>query len=197
MEAIDRFSPERGVKFETYALSRIKGAMLDGLRAYDWVPVSARQRAKELEGAFARVEARLGRSATDQEVAEELGLTPSQMGERLKEVAATAVISLEDLLGSAGEGSALKHRFLAASDGAGADPVAQAEYQELKRILAQAVAGLPYKERLVVSLYYHEGLTAKEIARVMGLSQSRISQLHSKAILRLRGKLAKSRGELM
>lgn len=194
MDALEKFDSSRGIKFETYALARIKGAMLDGLRAMDWVPASLRQKAKGLEKAIEEVESRLGRSATDEEVAAYLQIDVAELEKRLLEVAAISLISLEDVWDREEKSSRRVIDVLA--DSRAENPEEALHLNEVKGLLAAAIESLPEKERLVVTLYYYEGLTAKEIARVLGVSQSRVSQLHSKAILRLRGKLARSKRNL-
>jgi len=194
MEAVDRFLPERGVKFETYAVARIRGAILDGLRAFDWVPVSVRQRTREVERAFAAVERREGRAATDEEVREYLGLSEEEYQQRLRETIATSLFSLDELWGKTDEKPSLGE---ALADEAAVSPEEYAEMEDVKRQLAKAIDELPEKERLVIALYYYEGLTAKEIALTLRLSQSRISQLHSKAVMRLRGKLSRVKASIL
>jgi RNA polymerase sigma factor for flagellar operon FliA len=196
MEAIERFVPERGVRFETYAVARIRGAMLDGLRALDWVPTSVRQRTKEIERAYQQLEAKLGRAATDEEIAGHLGITMDKLQGRLKETAGTSLLSLDELLSDEPNSTGRRNGWALADDSVN-PPDVQAEIEDVKRVLAEAIEVLPEKERLVVALFYYEGLTAKEIAEVMELSQSRISQLHSKAIMRLRGKLARDKMSLL
>lgn len=191
INAVERFDHTRGVKFETYAITRIKGSILDGLRSMDWVPSSLRQRAKELEDAYARLENRLGRSATDEEVAKELGADPDDVGKLVSDLSRTHLLSLEEMwpAGDGDEGEfSLKDLI---GDEKAEDPFESAAASEIKDVLGQAITMLPEKEKLVVTLYYYEGLTAKEIGEIMGLSVSRISQLHSKALLRLRGKLGR------
>lgn len=190
MEAIERFSPERGVKFETFAIARIKGAILDGLRAADWVPSTVRQRVKALEKAYRETEAKLMRAATDKEVAETLGITETQMRKRLNEAQWCSMLSLDDVLGSEDVGDeTVRTGISSLVDRDGLSPDVWAELSDVKRALAKAIDALPEKERLVVCLYYYEGLTVKEIGEVMGLSQSRVSQLHTRAIMRLRGRM--------
>lgn len=196
MEAIERFLPERGVRFETYAISRIRGAMLDGLRSLDWVPTSVRQKAKEIERAYSEVEAKLGRAASDEEIANHMGISLERFHVRLQQTAGTCLVSLDEIMGD--EDTSSSHRYAPClADDSLPRPDVQAEIEEIKRILAEAIDALPEKERLVVALFYYEGLTAKEIAKVMKLSQSRISQLHGKAILRLRGRLAREKASIM
>lgn len=190
MEALDRFDHLRGIKFETYAISRIKGAIWDGLRAMDWVPYSIRQKAKELEKAFSKLEFSLGRSATDQEVCQAMGLTATQFQKLLLETNSTTLLSLDEQLGSENGDEGLRLLDLI-QDPQAEDPISAAEYQEIKNTLAEAIDKLPERERLVVALYYYEGLTLKEIGQVLGVTESRVSQMHSKAILRLRGRLSR------
>lgn len=194
MEAIERFDPRRGVKFETYAAQRVRGAILDGLRAETWAP-ALRQKARQLEEAYARLEGELGRSPTDAELARFLNLTPEELARREAEVGAAVLLSLEEgLTGPGGERMPAAERL---ADDQVADPAQAALALERRELLAEAIARLSEKEQLVVTLFYYEGLTAKEIAAVMGLSVARISQLHSKAILRLRGRLARQKQHLM
>lgn len=195
MNAVDRFDHLRGIKFETYAITRIKGAILDGLRAMDWVPSSLRQRAKEMEDAYWRLESRLGRSATDEEVAAELGLAQDEFQRLLQDLSRSQILSLDEIWAGEGEEGEFTLKDLIADEHA-EDPFASAALAEVRRGLAEGIEKLPEKERLVVTLYYFEGLTAKEIGEVMRLSVSRISQLHSKALLRLRGRLGRVRRAL-
>lgn len=196
INAVERFDHTRGIKFETYAITRIKGAVMDGLRAMDWVPSSLRQRAKELEEVYWRLESRLGRSATDEEVAAELGLPVDEFQRLIVGLSRSQILSLDELWSGEGDEGEFTLRDLVSDENA-EDPFSTAALTEVKRILADAIAHLPEKEQLVVSLYYYEGLTAKEISEVMGLSVSRISQLHSKALLRLRGRLSRAKKALM
>jgi len=175
------------VKFETYASLRIRGAIIDAIREQDWAPRSLRKKSRELEKAYSEIENKLGRSASDQEVAEEMGISVDELHKLLQEVNMSQMISLED--------------FLEQNHETGLDPLSlevdkerpeeRMEIIELKEILAEAIDKLPEKERLVVTLYYYEELTLKEISRIMNVSESRVSQLHTKAILRMRGKLEK------
>lgn len=195
IEAADKFDYQRKIKFETYAIARIKGAMIDGLRAMDWVPVSVRQKSKELEKAYNRIETRLGRNATDQEVAEELGITLAQFQTLLRDVSLATVLYLEDFL--PGEDGSNRRIMDLIEDEQADNALNMAEFMDTKRVLAEAISRLPEKEKLVLELYYYEGLNLKEIGAVMGLSESRISQLHSKAILRLRGRLSRRKSQLI
>jgi len=195
IEAADKFDYQRKIKFETYAIARIKGAMIDGLRAMDWVPVSVRQKSKELEKAYNRIETRLGRNATDQEVAEELGITLAQFQMLLRDVSLATILYLEDFL--PGEDGTSRRIMDLIEDEQADNALNMAEFMDTKRVLAEAISRLPEKEKLVLELYYYEGLNLKEIGAVMGLSESRISQLHSKAILRLRGRLSRRKSQLI
>lgn len=193
IDAIDKFDPSRGVKFQTYAIARIKGAILDGLRADDPAPGAWRQKAKMLERAHRELEARLGRSATAGELAAHLGLTVDGLQSWELEVSSLAVTYLDELWHPDEDGGAGLAGVDLIADPAGRDPLSAVLLEERKKILGQAIERLSEKERLVVTLYYYEGLTAKEVAQVMGLSPSRISQLHSRAIFRLRGALSRSK----
>lgn len=195
LDALERFDPTRGVKFETYATLRIRGAIIDGLRVMDWVPHSARQKVKRVQEAFAELEYKLGRSATLAEVAEFLAISVSELEELLKKGQMLTLISIDEMaVGDGGESSGSPLDILT-------DPQAQEDFntvekEEQKNILAAAIEKLPEKEKIVVALYYQEELTLKEIAAVLSLSESRISQLHSQAILRLRGRLSRQKKHL-
>lgn len=194
LDALRKFDPSRGVKFETYAFTRIRGAMLDGLREMDWVPASVRQKARQLERTFGELESRLGRAATDEELAEAMGMDAPALAELLRDVSRVTVVSLDDAAwGGEEDGDSELPLQEVVADSRADDPLESARVQERKRLLAAAIDKLPPKERIVVGLYYYDGLTATEIARVMNLSVSRISQLHSKAILRLRGRLGRQK----
>ncbi len=196
LEAIERYDPGRGVKFATYAISRIRGAVLDGLRAESWVPTSVRQKARNLERLYAEMEHRLGRSVSDEEMARELGISEEEFSNLVVEVSRGVVVSLEDVW--PGEGDPGNRSLLERiEDPDAADPLQSLQFEEKKEILAKVLAKLPEKEKLVVTLYYYEGLTVKEIAEVMGISSSRVSQLHGKAILRLRGHLSRMKSILV
>lgn len=184
MDAIDRFDIDRNIKFETYAGVRIRGAMLDYLRAKDWIPVTMRQKIRKYEQTVYRLESELGRSATDKEVSEALNITLEELQTLVGQCNAATVIPLEEYL---------KTDSPEATD---ANPADTAEFFELKETLAKAIDRLPEKERIVVSLYYYEELTLKEISLILHLSEARISQLHTKAIFRMRSHLARVRDTL-
>ncbi len=195
LDAMERFDPSRGIKFETYAYTRVKGAILDGLRGMDWVPASLRHRAREVEAAFGRVEAREGRAAEDADVAEELGLDPADFAHLMSELERGAVLSLDEMWGEE-DGEERSLRDVVADEGA-MDPTEGAEGHERQRVLAEALEALPPRERTVLTLLYYDGLVPKEIAQVLGVSVSRISQLHSQAVLRLRGHLGQKQRSLL
>ena len=189
IDAVDKFDPEQNVKFKTYAEFRIRGAILDELRAMDWVPRSVRKKGSQLEDVYQRLQHQLGREPADEEVAEELRLPLEEFYGLLDEVKGVNLLSLDDpdnpLLGHLDSEQVLA--ALGREDGE--DPLARLGLAELRGQVAQAIAGLPEKEKLVVSLYYYDELTMREIGQVLGYTESRISQMHTKAILRLRARL--------
>jgi RNA polymerase sigma factor for flagellar operon FliA len=186
VDAIEKFEPERGLKFETYAMQRIRGAILDDLRAQDWVPRSVRGRAREVERALERLGAKLRRTPTDGELADELGLSLTELRELYAQLQLTSVVALDELA-AAGRGSTPLADIL--EDQEALDPVALLVDQDNRRQLAQAIAHLAERDRVVVTLYYFENLTLAEIGRVLGVTESRVCQLHTRAVLRLRAKL--------
>lgn len=197
IDAIEKYDHKRNIKFETYAITRIRGSMIDGLRAMDWVPVSLRQKSKELEKTYAVLEARLERAVTDQELADELGISLESLATLFRELAATTIISLDDFI-SGDDANFKKKRIIdMLEDEEAIDALDMVELAEVKSLLANSIHRLPEKEKTVVYLYYYEGLTLKEIGAVLSLSESRISQLHTKAILRLRGSLSKKKSLLL
>lgn len=189
IDAIERFNPQRGVKFETYAIARIRGSIIDGLRSMDWVPVSVRHRNRVVENTIRDLENRLGRSATDEEIARELGISVEEYNQRIQDMAGSAILSFEDIWGNQEE-SESSGKTPDIKDERAPDPLDEAEWNARREALAMAIASLPERERLVVALYYYEGLTVKEIAYIMGVSPSRVSQLHTKAVIRLRAALS-------
>lgn len=185
-DAIDRFEPERGLKFETYAMQRIRGAILDELRAQDWVPRTVRSRAREVERALERLESRLQRSATDAEVAVELGVSIADLRELYAQLQLTSVIALDELMAVGRGGRSIAETL---PDDTAQEPGAVLDSAESRRLLAEAVSQLTDRDRVVVSLYYFENLTLAEIGRVLGVTESRVCQLHTRAVLRLRSKM--------
>jgi RNA polymerase sigma factor for flagellar operon FliA len=186
VDAIEKFEPERGLKFETYAMQRIRGAILDDLRAQDWVPRSVRGRAREVERALERLGAKLRRTPTDAELADELGLSQHELRDVYAQLQLTSVVALDELA-AAGRGPTPLADIL--EDQEALDPVALLVDQDNRRQLAQAIAHLAERDRVVVTLYYFENLTLAEIGRVLGVTESRVCQLHTRAVLRLRAKL--------
>lgn len=197
VDAVEKFDPGRGVKFETYAVARIRGAVIDGLRSIDWVPRSVRQKSKELEQTIGALEAKLGRPASDQEIAEALNITVDEYHELLSEVKGVSLASLDEVWSGDPEEEGKIPFGQMIENTRSEDPTARVEDVEVKRVLAEAIDHLPERERLVVALYYYEGLTLKEIGEVLNVSESRISQIHTKAILRLRGRLGRFRESLV
>jgi len=191
IDAIEKFDVNKGVKFETYASLRIRGSIIDSIREMDWVPRSLRQKNKELERVYFEIENQLGHSATDKEVAEKLGISMDEFYKLLNDVSVSSMVSLEDFLEQNYE-IGVDHPYSRTED----KPETYIEINELKEILSDAISKLPEKEKTVISLYYFDELTLKEISSIMKVSESRISQLHTKAILRLRGKLARHRSIL-
>jgi len=194
MDAIGKYDPSREAQFKTYAEFRIRGSMLDELRAMDWIPRSVRQKANMLEGAFSRIEQELGRAASDEEVARELGMDIEEFQKFLSQSAGLALLSLDDLVDPTNpedSRSLLDHLASLDED----EPQAKLAFEELKRILGQSIDALPQRERLVLSLYYHEELTMKEVGQILDVTESRVSQLHSKAITRIKVKLKRLVGE--
>jgi RNA polymerase sigma factor FliA len=190
--AIERYDPGRDVKFETYAIARIKGAIIDELRALDWVPRSVRSRAREIERAMTELEAKLGTAPTDEQIADKIGITVAELEESLTEIARSSIAALDELWtvsGSDGDQVALIDTI---EDIEAPDPQGQLSQTEMKEAIADAIARLPEREKLVVTLYYYEELTLREIGEVLGVTESRVSQLHTKAILRLKARLAGS-----
>jgi RNA polymerase sigma factor for flagellar operon FliA len=185
-DAIARFEPGRGLKFETYAMQRIRGAILDELRAQDWVPRLVRSRAREVERALERLEGRLLRSATDAEVAVELGITVADLRELYAQLQLTSVVALDELMTVGRGGTSIADTL---PDDSVQEPGAFLDSIESRRLLAEAVSQLTDRDRVVVSLYYFENLTLAEIGRVLGVTESRVCQLHTRAVLRLRSKM--------
>ena len=184
MDALDKYDLEREVKFETYAIPRIRGAIIDELRAMDWVPRSIRSKAREVEKAQSGLESSLGREPTDAEVAERLGVNIGELHEMLTQISLVSVMALEESVGG-GEG---EQRSLidTIADMAGGQPGDDLEGQEMRMILAAAIDSLTEREKVVITLYYFEGLTLAEIGEILGVTESRICQIHTKAVGSLR-----------
>jgi RNA polymerase sigma factor FliA len=187
--AIERYDPAREIKFETYAIARIKGQIIDELRAMDWVPRSVRARARDIERAIGELESRLGRAPTDEEIAGKLGISVDELDESLGEIGRSSIAALDELWTVSGEGDQVA-LLDTIEDESAPDPQGTLSVTEQKEALADAIARLPEREKLVVTLYYYEELTLREIGEVLGVTESRVSQLHTKAILRLKAHLA-------
>jgi RNA polymerase sigma factor FliA len=188
--AIERYDPEREVKFETYAIARIRGSIIDELRAMDWVPRSVRARARDIERAVAELEGRLGRAPTDEEIAEKLGMTEEELDAGLTEISRSSIAALDELWTISSSGSDQVALIDTIADTEGPEPESALAQTELKEAIGEAIARLPEREKLVVTLYYYEELTLREIGEVLGVTESRISQLHTKAILRMKARLS-------
>ncbi len=188
IDAINRFDPSRNIQFKTFAEFRIRGAMLDELRSLDWVPRSVRKKAALIEKAYQELEQKLGRPAEDDEVAEELGISLDEFYRLLEETKNVSFIDIETIKRKIPDLNE-EDIFDLIEDPDQPDPFEDCELKELRDILAKAIDELPEKEKLVLSLYYYEGLTMREIGEILGYTESRISQLHSKALARLRAKL--------
>ena len=185
IEAIDRYDPARGVKFNTFAYYRIRGAVMDMLRELDWVPRSLRAKENDVVNAIARLEGELGRPPTEEEIAGALGISREQFDELSQEVGGSALLSLDEAMES-DSGDAYLPVGDSVPDAQTVSPEAYAEHEDQRRVLAEAIDALPENEKLVISLYYTDGLTLKEIGKVLGVTESRACQVHSRAILRLR-----------
>lgn len=193
IDAIEKYDDSRGVKFETYAITRINGAIIDALRSLDWVPRAVRQRAREIERAYQELEVQLGRLPTDSEVADKLGMPLEEYQALLQRVRGTSLLSLEEPLPSE------KGYQIPLADtlkDAGVDITANVEQNELRRALVQAVSELPPQERIVISLYYFKGQALKDIKEQLNVSESRVSQIHAQAVIHLRSLLRELRTDL-
>ncbi|GAC1324282.1 MAG: RNA polymerase sigma factor WhiG [Mycobacteriales bacterium] len=190
IDAIEKFDLARAIKFETYAISRIKGAIIDELRSIDWIPRSVRYKAREVERAYAALEGRLHRTPTEPEVAGELGISLDDLHAIFNQVSFVNVVALDELLNAGGERGDKLSLVDTLEDTKAEDPVQAFESEETKHLLAGAINTLPEREKIVVTLYYYEGLTLAEIGQVLGVTESWICQMHTKAVLQLRGKMA-------
>ncbi len=192
MAAIERYDPDRDVKFETYAMARIKGSIIDELRAMDWVPRSVRARAREIERAIAELEKQLMRAPTDEEIAAKVGLTEEELAESLNEISRSSIAALDELWTVSSTGGDQIALIDTIEDTEAPDPQSSLSATEMREAIGEAIARLPEREKLVVTLYYYEELTLREIGEVLGVTESRVSQLHTKAILRLKARLSGS-----
>jgi RNA polymerase sigma factor FliA len=188
IDAIEKFDPSRGFKFETYAIARIKGAIIDELRSIDWVPRSVRAKARAIERAYSKLENELRRTPDDAELARELGMDESELARTLSQISFVGLVALDEILAAGGERPGLGMAGGTAVAGAH-DPVEAFEVDEMKMLLADAINRVSDRERIVLTLYYYEGLTLAEIGDVLGVTESRVCQIHTKGILQLRARL--------
>jgi RNA polymerase sigma factor for flagellar operon FliA len=187
IDAIERYDPKYGVKFESYAIPRIKGAILDELRKLDWVPRSVRSKARELEKVIYELESTKGGPATDEEISKKMGVSMEEYYDVLREIGMTNLLSLDETIYNNDGSRASLHEVIEDPDVE--NPVEEMGREELKELMIKAIDDLPETERLVIALYYYEELTLHEIGQVLQLSESRISQIHTKTILSLKAKL--------
>ncbi len=195
IDAIEKFDPERNIKFETYAIARIKGAIIDELRSIDWVPRSVRAKARSVERAYAKLENTLLRTPTDTEVATELGISEAELQAIFHQISFVGVVALDEMLssgtGERGESATLGDTIPDKAEG----PVALFEGEEMKQLLAAAINRLGEREKMVLMLYYYEGFTLAQIGEVLGVTESRVCQIHTKAVLQLRSRMAEPERE--
>lgn len=185
LDAVGKFDSTKGVKFKTYAEFRIKGAMLDSLRHMDWVPRSVRKSATVLENTYVKLEKKYNRPATDEELADELDLELDDIYDMIAQANGISLLSLEMISAS----DDLRLKLIDCLTNENNNPLSILKLEEIKDIIAGSIDDLPEKEKIVVSLYYYNDLTMKEISEVLEITESRVSQLHTRAIIRLRGKL--------
>jgi len=190
IDAIEKYDAGRNIKFETYAITRIKGAIIDELRSIDWVPRSVRAKARAVEASYAKLEASLGRAPSDAEVAADLGIAEPELQAIFGQISYIGLVGLDEVVsgtrGERTESITLGETLADRGDG----PTGAFESEEMKQILAGAINRLGDREKIVLSLYYYENLTLAEIGQVLGVSESRVCQIHTKAVMQLRGKLA-------
>ena len=189
IDALEKFEPGRGNKFETYAIPRIKGAIIDELRAMDWVPRSIRFKARELEKAQADLEAKLKRRPSEEELAERLGMSRRELHAMVSQISFVSVLALDEVV-SAGSDRGDQVTLMDTIADKGLDPTWGLESQEMRGLLAAAINSLSEREKIVVTLYYFEGLTLAEIGEILGVTESRVCQIHTKAVGGLRGQLS-------
>ncbi len=195
LDAIEKFDPKRDIKFKTYAMTRIRGGIFDELRSIDWIPRSIRQKARQVEETISMLENKLGHTVQDEDIAKEMGLSLEEFNTLMTKISGTSMMSLNDIwfYGDDNDEISFIETIQSASD---LNPDSIIEKEETKVVIVDAIKKLPEKEKMVIVLYYYEDLTLKEIGLVLELTESRISQLHTKAVMRLRGKLAKLKNAL-
>ena len=186
ISAIERFDLSREIKFETYAITRIRGAIIDELRTLDWVPRSVRARAREFERVNMKLEARLQRAPTDEEMANELAVSVDDFHNQLMQISNSTIVALDELWNTSDSTGDQVSLLDTLPDRGAPDPEQLMDQSELRDRIADAIAALPEREKLVIALYYYENLTLREIGEVLGVTESRVSQMHTKAVLRLR-----------
>jgi RNA polymerase sigma factor for flagellar operon FliA len=195
-DAINKFDPDKHVKFKTYAVTRIRGAIFDELRSIDWVPRSVRQKSREVEDTMRHLESSLGRAATDEELANAMGVSIKELGKTLLKISTTSMMSLSDMWSSGEDNDKISIGDSIESPRS-MNPEAIVEKEEIKQVIIRTIDELPEKEKKVLVLYYYEDLTLKEIGKVLEVTESRVSQLHTKAIIRLRSKLTNIKKGIM
>lgn len=195
-DAIEKFDPDKHVKFKTYAVTRIRGAIFDELRSIDWVPRSVRQKSREMEETVRRLESSLGRPATDEELAREMNMSVKELERTMLKISGTSMLSLNDVWYTGEDNDKVSIAdSIESPDSLTPDTIV--EKDEIRRVIVQAIQELPEKEKKVLVLYYYEDLTLKEIGQVLHVTESRVSQLHTKAIMRLRTKLTNIKKGIM
>jgi RNA polymerase sigma factor FliA len=192
IDAIEKYELDRQIKFETYAISRIRGAIIDELRAIDWVPRSVRFKAREIEKAYAALENKLKRPPSDPEIAKEMEISVDDLNTIYSQLSNVSLVALDELMSSEGERGDKLSLVETLEDTRTAGPVETLEADEMKGILTGAINRLPEREKIVITLYYYEGLTLAEIGKVLGVTESRICQMHTKAVLAMRSKIAEA-----
>jgi RNA polymerase sigma factor for flagellar operon FliA len=190
IDAVEKFDLDRGVKFETYAIARIRGAIIDELRSIDWIPRSVRSKARDVDRAYAALENELHRTPSDAEVAEHMGIGIEEFNQIMGQVSFVSVAALDDLLAGGNEKGDRLSLMDTLQDVRAVDPEASFERLEVKQTLAGTIKKLPEREKIVITLYYYEGLTLAEIGQILGVTESRVCQIHTKAVMQLRGKLS-------
>jgi len=196
IDAIGKYDPARGIKFKTYAMTRIRGAIFDELRSIDWIPRSIRQKAKQIEQVISELENKLGRTVEDEEIAKEMGISSEEFQTLLNKLSGTSMLSLNDIwyLGDDSDELSILETLEAPQN---MNPDVLIEKEEIRDHIIDAIKKLPEKEKKVIVLYYYEDLTLKEIGEVLEVTESRVSQLHTKAIMRLRGRLGRIKSNIV
>jgi RNA polymerase sigma factor FliA len=189
IDAIEKYEPSRGIKFETYAISRIRGAIIDELRAIDWVPRSVRFKAREVEKAYVALENTLKRPPSDAEIAQEMGISMNDLTNIYTQLSTVSLVALDEMVSDESEQGDKRSLVETLEDTRATSPLESVESEEMKKILATSINKLPEREKIVITLYYYEGLTLAQIGEVLGVTESRICQMHTKAVLAMRGKI--------